>query len=184
MKNIIGKRKWVKVICSKRKWLVGLLGILILPLFFYFASYNICELAASIEVISPYTVFPTDDQGRVGQSSLRNIPLKDINEVFLTFDDGPTRENTTKILEILNKYKVKATFFVIGDLAERNKDIMAMMKDSGMCILPHSYTHDYNIYKSRRAYFKDLEKCIKVIKEVTRRTYHPIQDYAVVLITP
>lgn len=47
MKNIIGKRKWVKVICSKRKWLVGLLGILILPLFFYlfFAKASICSRA-------------------------------------------------------------------------------------------------------------------------------------------
>lgn len=173
MNNMIRKGKRVKVVCSKHKGLLGLISILLLSLGFYFNRYSNIYGEEAIKLMSPYTVIPTDDEGKVGRSKLRYMLLKDMNEVFLTFDDGPTRENTTKILEILNKYKVKATFFVIGDLAERNKDIIASMKDSGMCILPHTYSHDYNIYKSKGKYFSDLEKCVKVIKETTGKDIAP-----------
>ena len=53
-----------------------------------------------------------------------------------------------------------------------------------MCILPHSYTHDYNIYKSKGRYFSDLEKCIKVIKEITGKDIPPILECLVAQIIP
>lgn len=169
MNNMISKEKCLKVVCTRKRGLTILLAILLL---FICLNYNRYSGFKAKELMSPYTVIPTNDEGKVGKSKLRFMLLKDLNEVFLTFDDGPT-ENTIKILEILNKYRVKATFFVIGDLAERNKDIIAKLKDSGMCILPHSYTHDYNIYKSKGRYFSDLEKCIKVIKEITGKDIPP-----------
>ncbi|NLZ49259.1 MAG: polysaccharide deacetylase [Clostridiales bacterium] len=157
---------------GKSEKVVVILLITLCSLWFLFNRYSVFKEKEAIKLMSPYVVIPTNDEGKVGKSKLRYMLLKDINEVFLTFDDGPT-ENTVKILEILNKYKVKASFFVIGDLAERNKDIIVKLKDSGMCILPHSYSHDYNIYKSKGKYFSDLEKCIKVIEEITGRDIPP-----------
>lgn len=42
---------------------------------------------------------------------------------YLTFDDGPSTKVTPQILDVLDKYNVKATFFVIGNLAEQNPDL-------------------------------------------------------------
>lgn len=72
---------------------------------------------------------------------------------YLTFDDGPS-ENTAAILDILDRYDVKATFFVIGGRrAERYK----MISDRGQVLALHSMTHTYSkIYKSVDAYFADL----------------------------
>lgn len=88
--------------------------------------------------------------------------------VFLTFDDGPSKNNTPKILDILNEKNVKATFFVIGYKAEVNKDIIKNLKQSGMSVFPHSYTHDYKtIYNNTDSFLCDLNKCIESIQDAT-----------------
>ena len=60
--------------------------------------------------------------------------------IALTFDDGPNY-NTSKIIDVLNKYDIKATFFVLGNRAINNKDILRKMVDSGMEIGNHTYNH-------------------------------------------
>ena len=88
-------------------------------------------------------------------------------EVFLTFDDGPSSNNTLAILKILKNSNVKATFFVVGSNVQQYPQIIKELADNGMCIMPHSYTHDYNIYKSAASYFQDLEACSSAIEKVT-----------------
>lgn len=84
--------------------------------------------------------------------------------VYLTFDDGPS-VNTAKILDILDQYHVKATFFVIGG----NSSYYPLIKEAhqrGHTIALHSYSHDYGyIYSSVDAYFKDLEKIGNIVKQ-------------------
>lgn len=60
--------------------------------------------------------------------------------IALTFDDGPNY-NTSKVIDVLNKYDIKATFFVLGSRAINNKDILKKMADSGMEIGNHTYNH-------------------------------------------
>lgn len=60
--------------------------------------------------------------------------------IALTFDDGPNY-NTSKVIDVLNKYDIKATFFVLGSRAINNKDILRKMVDSGMEIGNHTYNH-------------------------------------------
>lgn len=60
--------------------------------------------------------------------------------IALTFDDGPNY-NTSKVIDVLNKYDIKATFFVLGSRAINNKDILKKMVDSGMEIGNHTYNH-------------------------------------------
>ncbi|MBP1863066.1 peptidoglycan/xylan/chitin deacetylase (PgdA/CDA1 family) [Clostridium tetanomorphum] len=87
---------------------------------------------------------------------------------FLTFDDGPSPNNTRKILKILKENDVKATFFIVGTKGEANPQILRELSNNGMCILPHSYSHSYkDIYSSSNSYFNDLNKCIDVIKRIT-----------------
>ena len=83
---------------------------------------------------------------------------------YLTFDDGPS-ENTISILKTLDKYNVKATFFVIGTTRE---DYIKKVYNHGHTIGLHSYTHDYSkIYKSTSAYFNDLKKISDKVKKCT-----------------
>ena len=84
---------------------------------------------------------------------------------YLTFDDGPS-ENTGKILDILDEYNVKATFFVIyhKNMESAYRDIVAR----GHTIALHTYSHSYRkIYKSEDAYFSDLQKIHDFVQETT-----------------
>lgn len=66
--------------------------------------------------------------------------------IALTFDDGPDKVQTIKVLEILKKYEIKATFFVIGERIEYQKDILKKIVDEGHEIGNHFYSHE-NINK-------------------------------------
>jgi peptidoglycan/xylan/chitin deacetylase (PgdA/CDA1 family) len=61
--------------------------------------------------------------------------------VALTFDDGPHGEKTVKLLDLLREQKVKATFFVVGRLAEEQPDIIKVMVADGHTVGNHTYTH-------------------------------------------
>ena len=60
--------------------------------------------------------------------------------IALTFDDGPNH-NTIKVLNILNKYQIKATFFILGSNIKGNEEIIKKMNDSNMEIGNHMYSH-------------------------------------------
>lgn len=90
--------------------------------------------------------------------------------VFLTFDDGPSVNNTKKIIHVLKENNVRATFFVIGALGEENKEVFLELSKNNMCIASHTYSHDYNeIYKSVENYMNDLKKCNNLISNVSKR---------------
>lgn len=95
-------------------------------------------------------------------------------EVYLTFDDGPTKNNTKQIIDILNQNNVKATFFIIGNLAERNPQVLQDLINNKMCVAPHTYSHNYKeIYVNSSNYMNDLEKCKSVIEDATKREVIP-----------
>lgn len=86
---------------------------------------------------------------------------------YLTIDDGPSK-NTEKILKILNKYNIKATFFVVGPKCDLKDDLLKKIVSYGHALAIHSYEHNYNyIYSSKNNYLKDFYKCLEWIKEVT-----------------
>lgn len=61
--------------------------------------------------------------------------------VALTFDDGPSRENTPRILDVLAEYDVRATFFVLGQRGARMQDLLARIDAAGHDIGNHSWSH-------------------------------------------
>lgn len=78
------------------------------------------------------------------------------NTVYLTFDDGPS-SNTRDILNILDKYNIKATFFVVGNESEQGIQYLKEIVKRGHSIGIHSYSHDYNkIYASVDNYLDDF----------------------------
>lgn len=86
---------------------------------------------------------------------------KDSPMVALTFDDGPNH-NTSRVLDILQKYNVRATFFVLGMNIEGNEGILKRMKDLGMEIGNHMYSHKL----ATKLESDDIEKEIKKVDEL------------------
>lgn len=84
---------------------------------------------------------------------------------YLTFDDGPSN-NTDAILGILNKYNIKATFFLVGSYAERRPDLVKKEFSQGMSIGNHTYSHQINYAEGPENFVKDLNKCDEVLKSI------------------
>ena len=83
--------------------------------------------------------------------------------VYLTFDDGPS-EVTDEILDILEQYNVKATFFVVGLTDDKSKERYSRIVNEGHTLGMHSYSHKYNeIYNSVEDFDKDFTKLSKLL---------------------
>ncbi len=63
------------------------------------------------------------------------------NAVCLTFDDGPHREHTPRLLDVLKQHRIRATFFVVGRQAEQHLDLLHRITAEGHALGHHSYTH-------------------------------------------
>lgn len=88
-------------------------------------------------------------------------------KVYLTFDDGPSK-NTAQILDILDEYDIKATFFVVGKTDNYSKDIYRRIVDEGHSLGLHSYSHRYDlIYDSLDNFKYDLYKLQDFLYDVT-----------------
>ncbi len=84
--------------------------------------------------------------------------------VYLTIDDGPS-ENTQAVLDILDRYGCKATFFVVGHNPEYY-DLIGEAYRRGHTIGLHTFSHDYEtVYSSVDAYYADLDAIGQVVKE-------------------
>ena len=88
-----------------------------------------------------------------------------INAVALTFDDGPDPEFTPRVLEILARQQVTATFFVVGERARANPDLLREIDRRGHLIGNHSFSHAWNINFSLHAGLaREIDCCNDVIE--------------------
>lgn len=86
---------------------------------------------------------------------------------YLTFDDGPNKKNTEKILEILKKEGIHGTFFLTGMNVERYPEVVKSIYYSGNAIGIHSYSHDYKkIYVSPQTYMAEVDKTADLIYDI------------------
>lgn len=88
-------------------------------------------------------------------------------QVALTFDDGPDEENVTNaVIDILDQYGVKATFFFVGENVEKHPEVVQKAFDSGHLILGHSYKHENLKSKNFQGVVEDLQITEAAIEEV------------------
>ena len=85
--------------------------------------------------------------------------------IYLTFDDGPG-QYTEQILNILNNYNIKATFFVTNQFP-KYQYVIKKEYDNGHTIGVHTYSHKWTIYKSVDAYLEDFNKIHQIIFDQT-----------------
>lgn len=111
---------------------------------------------------SPYPVRSEAERSATSASDNSTKPSEHV--VYLTFDDGPST-NTHKILDILDSYGVKATWFVIGNRG--HLDYIKDIWDDGNQVALHSDTHEYTTdYKSANAYFSGLDKLSGEVEKI------------------
>jgi len=90
------------------------------------------------------------------------------NTVALTFDDGPKPEYCQPILDTLDRFGAKATFFVVGNEAEKNPDLVMRMQDSGHEVGNHTYSHIPAKQMSVRRMLADIQRCSNIIRNITK----------------
>ncbi len=101
--------------------------------------------------------------GKVWANGNRNCP-----RIALTFDDGPNEPYTSRVLDILEQYKIRATFFVIGRNAERHPDTCRRIVTTGNVIGNHSYHHHKSLcLRQGKAVARDIELAHQAIYECT-----------------
>ena len=89
------------------------------------------------------------------------------DKIVLTFDDGPHPSYTAKILDILKKYQVKATFFVLTHkFTNANMPILKRILREGHIVASHDHYHNRNDYVSRDEFEYNLETSIKLIAKL------------------
>lgn len=76
--------------------------------------------------------------------------------VYLTFDDGPIPEVTPWVLDILDQYNVKATFFLVGDNVRRNPHLLDEIRRRGHSWGNHTMHHLQGLKESNTRYFRDI----------------------------
>lgn len=86
-----------------------------------------------------------------------------VPKVYLTFDDGPVPQVTPAILDILNRYGVKATFFMVGTNAERYPDIVERIRKEGHMIGNHTYSHAKGIQCPFNVYLDNIKHASAVL---------------------
>ena len=103
----------------------------------------------------------------LSENVLKEEEQEHLRKVYLTFDDGPSGY-TQEILEILDQYDVKATFFVLGKEDEESQKAMQDIVNQGHTLGMHSYSHKYNeIYESVESFTEDFNKLREYLYDVT-----------------
>ncbi|MFQ5822614.1 MAG: polysaccharide deacetylase family protein [bacterium] len=87
--------------------------------------------------------------------------------IYLTFDDGPDKEITPKLLDLLIRYDVKATFFLLGQKAELYPDIVSHIQKYGHTIGNHSFSHFKMLGKSKQRLIQEINQTDESLIKIT-----------------
>lgn len=100
---------------------------------------------------------------------LKNDPtiLNDDKKVALTFDDGPNNTSSQQILDILKKYNIKATFFMLGSMVDNYPDMVKKIHDAGNEIGNHTYDHKDLITLDDASIKQEIESTNQKIEKIT-----------------
>ena len=106
-------------------------------------------------------------------STKRDLPIYCVQKgendkvVALSFDAAWGNEDTGKLIEIMDKYKVKTTFFVVGGWVDKFPESVKQLSDAGHEIMNHSDTHPHMTQISVEKMKQEVEACDKKIEAIT-----------------
>tara|TARA_B110000116_G_scaffold244916_1_gene235669 strand:- start:151 stop:759 length:609 start_codon:yes stop_codon:yes gene_type:complete len=84
-------------------------------------------------------------------------------KIWLTFDDGPDKEITVFLLNLLKKLKIHATFFLIGEQIVKYPELTKKIIEDGHVIGNHSYSHLNGLLTSNKTYYNDIDRAQKIV---------------------
>ncbi len=94
--------------------------------------------------------------------------------VYLTFDDGPIPEETPWVLDLLDKYGIKATFFMVGDNVRRHPELLEEVRRRGHSYGNHTMHHLQGVKVTTRRYLRDVSEANRLIDSPLFRPPHGI----------
>ncbi len=97
---------------------------------------------------------------------------KDVKAVYLTFDDGPIPGITPWVLDLLDRYQIKATFFLVGDNVCKHPEEFRMVVDRGHRLGNHTFNHLRGSEYLSRNYLDNVEKANELIRTDLFRPPH------------
>jgi peptidoglycan/xylan/chitin deacetylase (PgdA/CDA1 family) len=102
-------------------------------------------------------------------AALLGVPRRvdDQRVVALTFDDGPHREGTPRVLDALRQADARATFFLCGEQVERNASLASKIAGEGHSIALHGYRHRLQLRQTPRQIVRDLDHGLAAIEDAT-----------------
>lgn len=106
------------------------------------------------------------------------IKRKKRRVVYLTFDDGPVPEVTPWVLDTLDKYGVKATFFMVGDNVARNPQLFEEIKRRGHCYGNHTMNHLQGMKTTRDDYMHNIDQANELIDSSLFRPPHGLMKWS------
>jgi len=132
------------------KWSVLILRIVVL----------LCVFAASAG-----TTYASSVSGSAAPASKEENPQDKV--VYLSFDDGPGK-HTREVLDILRKEQVLATFFVLGEQAERYPEMIRSVVEDGHALGNHTFNHNYEqLYSDFKVFWKQIKQTETVVERIT-----------------
>ena len=136
---------------TKKKGILCLSAILLILSLFYFGK------SASMPVAN----------------EKRDLPIYCVNKsenekvIAISFDAAWGNEDTGKLIEILDKYNVKTTFFVVGSWVDKYPESVKQLHDAGHEIMNHSNSHPHMTCLTREQMIDEVKKCDDKIKKIT-----------------
>ena len=109
-----------------------------------------------------HSQFPRFLRPLFGQNLIWNIKTSS-KIIYLTFDDGPVPQTTPKLLELLDHYGVKATFFCVGENVQRHPELFEAIKQRGHQVGNHTFNHLKGFSTDNKMYVENVQKADALI---------------------
>src|SRR6202035_2732618 len=86
-------------------------------------------------------------------------------QIALTYDDGPNDPHTLRLLEVLARHDVRATFFLIGRYVQQRPEIARQIAEGGHIVGNHTFTHPLLIFKSAAEIRREFSDCGSALRD-------------------
>ena len=101
-------------------------------------------------------------------------------KIWITFDDGPDEKVTPYLINVLEKFNIKATFFIVGNQAKKYPELVKLIINNGHKIGNHSFSHLNGFSTNNNKYLEDVEQAKKYIdSDIFRPPYGKITPFQI-----
>ena len=129
------------------------------------------ELTVEVLPLAQAGPAPTTTEQKV--TAPRPVPPDDGDVVYLTFDDGPSPDYTPQVLDVLARHDARATFFVVGSLAQAHPELIQRIAAEGHTIANHAWKHEDLAGLSRAAFDETISRTQAVLGDLAAPCLRP-----------